>query len=560
MTTHFLNVQPPSPQERTPSPDPHHLKIVNNEQHGLPRHRGHFVLAEPHYIWSDHQRLLTSATSSPLHGMAISGAQLAEILKSFGASPEDIATAAAELSQSVTSATTASANTVSAAPSTRPSQPSQSVTSTSSDTVSYPPHPTQGLPTSSQPVGPPLVAPSSLPSAALFHPTASSQSGTHGPAPTPANQQSTQAAPPHPVVAPPITASSLPPSFLPRASGAAEYFETGPRGPSMQPVRPSAMHGLQQLALSSLGNGASLGLMASPIQAAPLPPSWDIQAPRSSQWGATGVTTAPQPGTLPGALASMFALGPTGSRLAPQTPHAPLITSSTPVPKPPRRKSSSTKAKVAPRKPIAQKTVYLVPRNGITRLTAKIKAACDFASLLASPKLWVDMSSGEVREALQAPFKHIIDFKEHSYELFAILGQHSAQHHQIFLTAPSSVIFTKRGRLPNYDEGIRLYEKTHKKRGEDDEGESDEVVESEEEEEELFVCPSCHGTFDPQDADAHEVKCPARRKRRLSANKSTHTRHQSVPTILSPERKRLRKSREASSDGEADARGTVGRR
>lgn len=34
-------------------------------------------------------------------GMAISGTQLAEILKSFGASPEDIAAAAAELAQSV---------------------------------------------------------------------------------------------------------------------------------------------------------------------------------------------------------------------------------------------------------------------------------------------------------------------------------------------------------------------------------------------------------------------------------------------------------------------------
>lgn len=320
-----------------------------------------------------------------------------------------------QTSATTASASSASANTVAAAASTQPSQPSQSVTSTSSDVASYPPRPAQGLPTSSQAVGPPLVAPSSLPSA-LFHPAASTQSGTHSPAPSHADQQSTQAALPHPVVAPPIMASSLPPSFLPRASGAAEYFGTGPRGASMQPVRPSAMHGLQQLALSSLGNGASLGLTASPIQAAPPPPSWDIQAPRSSQWGATGVTTTAQPGAVPGALGSTFASSTMGSRLAPPTPHAPLITSSTPVPKPPRRKSSSSKAKVVPRKPIAQKTVYLVPRNGITRLTAKIKAACDFASLLASPQLWVDMSSGEVREALQAPFMHIIDFKEHSYE------------------------------------------------------------------------------------------------------------------------------------------------
>lgn len=67
--------------------------------------------------------------------------------------------------------------------------------------------------------------------------------------------------------------------------------------------------------------------------------------------------------------------------------------------------------------------------------------------------------------------------------------------------------------VPNYDEGIRLYEKTRKKRGADDEGESEEVEESEEseeEEEELFVCPSCRGTFDARDADAHEVKCPVR--------------------------------------------------
>lgn len=368
--------------------------------------------------------------------MAISGTQLAEILKSFGASPEDIAAAAAELSQSVVcicillylslltlfltqaSATTASASTASAntAPSTRPSQSSQGVTGTSSNATSYPPCPTQGLPTSSQAVGSPLVAPSFVPSTALFDPAASTQSGTHAPAPSHTDQQSAQASLPHPVVAPPITAGSLPPSFLPRASGAAEYFETGPRGPSIQPVRPSPMHGLQQLALSSLGNSANLGSTASPIQATLPPPSWDIQAPRSSQWGATGVTSAPQPGTLPGALGSMFASGPMGSRLAPQTPHAPLITSSTPVPKPPHRKSSSAKAKVVPRKPIAQKLVYLVPRNGVTRLTAKIKAACDFASLLASPQLWVDMSSSEVREALQAPFKHIIDFREHSYE------------------------------------------------------------------------------------------------------------------------------------------------
>lgn len=67
--------------------------------------------------------------------------------------------------------------------------------------------------------------------------------------------------------------------------------------------------------------------------------------------------------------------------------------------------------------------------------------------------------------------------------------------------------------VPNYDEGIRLYEKTHKKRGQDDEGESEEELESEEsqeEEEELFVCPTCRGTFDPRDADAHEVRCPVR--------------------------------------------------
>lgn len=52
----------------------------------------------------------------------------------------------------------------------------------------------------------------------------------------------------------------------------------------------------------------------------------------------------------------------------------------------------------------------------------------------------------------------------------------------------------------------------------------------------------------------------ARRKRKLS-NKSSHSRHQSVPTILSLERKRTRsgQSREASSDGEADYCAPVGR-
>ncbi|KIO22571.1 hypothetical protein M407DRAFT_27887 [Tulasnella calospora MUT 4182] len=295
--------------------------------------------------------------------------------------------------------------------------------------------------------------------------------------------------------------------------------------------------------------------MPSPIQAAPLPPSWDIQAPRTSQWGAMGVTTTPQPGTLPGGLGSMFASGPAGSQLAPQTPHAPLITSSTPIPKPPCHKSSSAKAKVAPQKPIAQKTVYLVPRNGITQLTAKIKAPCDFASLIASPRLWVDMSSGEVQEALQAPFKHIIDFKEHSYQLFHVtcdLGPtlcpapsdfpDSTKLHDLYQKRDVLVMWLMYdAKVPNYIEGICLYEKTRKKQG-------------------GMMRGSPREWWSPKSLKKQKksFKCLAHCKRRLFANKSMHTCHQSFPMIPSPERKRLHRSCEASSDGKADALGAVG--
>ncbi|KIO19002.1 hypothetical protein M407DRAFT_31361 [Tulasnella calospora MUT 4182] len=582
---HFLNEQPQAPSVHGVF---HNLAIVfmsrrasckyldHNEQHGWPRYHGRFALAEEDYIWSHIRTLPSSATFFALHGMAISGSQLAEILKSFGASPEEIAAAATELSQSVASTNTVSAspNTASA-PSAQPSQHGMSTSAIPSDVVPHPYGPTQALPT--QPVSPALAVPSPLPSTMPLHPTSIMQSGAPGPAPLlPPNHQSVHAALPHAVLTPPISSSSLPPSFLPRAAGAAEYFETGNRGPSMQPNHSRAMHGLQQLAMSSSVHGANISLTAPPVQSAPVPSPWDIPAPRSSHWGATGVTTTPQAGMLPRALGSMLALGPTGSQHSPQIPSSPLITSSTPVPKPNRRKSSSSKAKAPPaRKPVGQKTVYLVPKNNVTQLTAKVKAACDYADLTASPELWVDMSSSEVRGALQAPFESIIDFKIYAYQLFYITRGLGPTLCPAGSDLPNGTklrdLYQKRQVLvmwllydadaPSYDEGIRLYEKNRKKRGGDEDEESEEAQESEEEEEEeeTFVCHFCRGTFAAGDAESHEEKCPARRKRRLS-NQNTHTRHHSVPAILSPERKRSRKSREASSDGEAELRGVVGRR
>lgn len=88
-------------------------------------------------------------------------------------------------------------------------------------------------------------------------------------------------------------------------------------------------------------------------------------------------------------------------------------------PKPNHHKAStsnSTAAKVAQRKSVGQKTVYLVPKADVQNLTEAVKATCEFAGLKESPELWSDMSSAEVKDTLKAQFAQITDFTEHSFE------------------------------------------------------------------------------------------------------------------------------------------------
>ncbi|KAG8923608.1 hypothetical protein FRC00_006041 [Tulasnella sp. 408] len=486
--------------------------------------------------------------------MAISGNQLAQILKSFGASPEDIAAAAAELSRSVAPATVASTEPL-AAPSSQVVTPAMPC-----DPSPYVADPAQASSTASQPVIATQVAPSPTHSAAPLCLTPTTSTALPFPTlSTSAALQPTQASTPSPT-----TLVSCVPGVSVPASGAAEYFQIKSGAPSMQSVPSSAMHGLHQLALSSAANGASIG-SAMP-SASSTAPSWDIPAPRVSQWGASGTSAAPQPAVLPRAMGSALVTASTGSSPAAQA--FSWITSSTPVPKASRRKPSSSVSKAASRKPVSRKTVYLIPRANASQLTPKIKAACDFAGLIASPELWSDMSSAEVREALQEPFKSIIDFTAHSYQLFHItrgLGPTLCRAQPAFPSGTDlRALYQKKQVLimrlmfsadvPEFDEGLRLYERARGGGEEDEEDEADEDEDDNDDEGELvFVCSLCNGTFDLDKYEVHQSKCPAHRKRKLSS-KSSHSRHQSVPTILSPERKRARagQPREASSDGEAD--------
>lgn len=337
--------------------------------------------------------------------MAISGNQLAQILRSFGVSPKDITAVAAELSRSVvctrvpilaskftTSIRQAPANVASAEP---PVPSSQVITP--AIPCDPGPNPTQASSTASQPLIATPVAPSPTHSTA---PLCSTPTTTTAPSfPTlsiTTALQPTEASAPSPTTVVPCI-----PGVSVAASGAAEYFQINSGAPPMQPVPSSAMHGLQQLALSSAANGARVG-SGTPSASSTSP--WDIPAPWALQWGASGTSTSvdPHAAALPQAMGSALVTASMGSSPAAQA--FSWITSSTPIPKATRRKPSSAAPKPSSRKAVARKTIYLIPRAGALQLTPKIKAACDFAGLIASPELWSDMSSAEVREALQEPF------------------------------------------------------------------------------------------------------------------------------------------------------------
>lgn len=223
---------------------------------------------------------------------------------------------------------------------------------------------------------------------------------------------------------------------------------------------------------------------------------------------------------------------------------------------------------------MAPKTVYLIPQSNVEKLGARVKAGCDLAGLSACPELWTSMTSTEVKKALEAPFTGTIDFVESSYRFFYInrdLG--NALCPVQFKSPNGSPIYPNGSQLysaysrrtiiilrlnydaevPDYGKGVRLWDR--KKGGQVSDEEADE-----EEEDDFLVCESCNGTFALEKLEAHNTKCPARRK--PSGSKRLHSRHQSMPAILSPERKRPRYEApaEPSSDGEADGRLVHGKR
>lgn len=62
--------------------------------------------------------------------------------------------------------------------------------------------------------------------------------------------------------------------------------------------------------------------------------------------------------------------------------------------------------------------------------------------------------------------------------------------------------------VPEFDEGLRLYEIA---RGGGEEDEEEEADEDDDNEGELvFVCSSCNGTFDIDKYEVHQTKCPVR--------------------------------------------------
>ncbi|KAG8938270.1 hypothetical protein FRC04_009190 [Tulasnella sp. 424] len=361
---------------------------------------------------------------------------------------------------------------------------------------------------------------------------------------------------------------------------AAEYFSTGPVT-SVATARPS-MHGLTQMAASSaftFGQSQHSPTFPRPGQASP----FDLPHQRSSQWGATGLATSHVP-HVPSALPRTIASALPAVFASPQKAvgTGPLISSTTLPPKSKGRKSSASVSVGPPKKVMAPKTVYLVPRSNAQKLDASIKAGCDLAGLSANPVLWTSMTSAEVKAALEAPFMGIIDFVTHSYRFFYInrdLGnalcpikfKTPSDGNELYSAPDGNQIYSAYSRrtliilrlnfdvvVPQFEEGIRLWgeENPRRKKGRqvlDEESDA-------EEEDDFFVCPSCNGTFALEKLAAHETRCPARHKpsgsRKVSGSKRTHSRHHSVPAVLSPERKRPRYEgpTEPSSDGEVDAR------
>ncbi|KAG8986911.1 hypothetical protein FRB90_003701, partial [Tulasnella sp. 427] len=488
--------------------------------------------------------------------MPLSGRQLAEILRSFGASEVDIATAASELSQAINNSSVNTESPVTASSQAMLPEPLGIDNPPSSQHVRHAP------PASSHPRVPPA-------------PAASSHQANSVPLAIPSEtipnlNMATMSERTFGSLVLPSSTHLLTPA-------GAEYFETSASAGTTQPTHPR-LASLQHLALLTAASGVNTSPMTGASgQNASSP--WSIPPSRTSQWGVSGVTR-PHPSAIPSALGPALAGLLPSSVLPLQTNTGSLITSSTPVPKLTRRKaSSSTSKSTTVRKLVHRKTIYLIPRASATRLTSKIKAACDYAGLTASPDLFEDMTTAQIRDTLRGCFERDIDWTVHSYELFHMTRElgpvlcpmrpPNPSGHELRTSYQKKQVLVMRlicdAEVPDYAKGIKLYEDRHprgSRRQDDDDEEEEEELEDEEDEDDeaLVTCDWCEGLFDVEKLEIHRSRCPARRKRTLSpANSSrrpSHSRHQSAPAIFSPERKRPRrdKPREASSDGEADTR------
>lgn len=202
-----------------------------------------------------------------------------------------------------------------------------------------------------------------------------------------------------------------PPSSVPLASAAADYFATPPMSRSTAPSHPSISGLLHMAASPTVAEGQ---YQQSPAYSMPTQPSpFDLPPQRSSQWGAAGVTVGRVPSVLPSAIAGLLPAVSTSPQKAALS--GAWISSTTSVPKPARRKTSASVSAAPAKKPMSSKTVYLIPKSDVERLDARVKAACDFAGLVANPPLWTTMTSTEVRDALQKDFRDLVNFRRYSY-------------------------------------------------------------------------------------------------------------------------------------------------